>query len=443
MKKIIHIKGMHCVSCELILEKGLKKIPWAEFVMVNHKKWILEIDSKNQSDYDAVVTLIEKSGFRVVEEWESKTAHSPGDTLWNIIAILLVIILFMFTQIFDLYSYLPDTSSMNYSSAFLVWIIASVSTCLAITWWIIIGFSRYIDSTHSTLGHIKVQLWFQIWRIWGFFLLGGILWMVWEVFRISFSFTGIITFVVWFLLLYMGLNILKILPSLAKFLVHMPKAFASKIENLGQPKYAPIVWALTFFLPCGFTQTMQLLAVSSGSFWSWWLVMMIFALWTAPVLFSVGLGSSYFKEKKFTLLNKIIWAIVIFFWVFTLFNAYNLLNFSGVGSSENSIEQTWRPDTIKKDNIKLEVIHIWHNGWSTDPEIIELKVWRNYKLVITPTSNGRGCMSTQAIPTLSRKASYVRKGVPIEYEIYNAEPWTHHIVCTSMWMRQWKIVVTY
>jgi hypothetical protein len=31
-------------------------------------------------------------------------------------------------------------------------------------------------------------------------------------------------------------------------------------------------------------------------------------------------------------------------------------------------------------------------------------------------------MSTQAIPTLSRKASYVRKGVPIEYEIYNAEP---------------------
>lgn len=124
MKKIIHIKGMHCVSCELILEKGLKKIPWAEFVMVNHKKWILEIDSKNQSDYDAVVTLIEKSGFRVVEEWESKTAHSPGDTLWNIIAILLVIILFMFTQIFDLYSYLPDTSSMNYSSAFLVWIIA-------------------------------------------------------------------------------------------------------------------------------------------------------------------------------------------------------------------------------------------------------------------------------------------------------------------------------
>jgi len=438
MKKAIHVKGMHCISCELILEKWLKKISWADLIMVNHKKWILEIDYKTTSDYNKVVNLIEKNGFKVVEKWEKKSNNTQSEFLWNIIAILVVVILFMTTKIFDLYSYLPDTSSMSYSSAFLVWIIASVSTCLAITGWIIIGFSRYIDSTHWTYGHIKVQLWFQIWRILWFFLLGWILWMIWEAFSLSFSLSGIITFIVWFLLLYMGLNILKIVPSVTKFWVHMPKSFASKIEKLWQPKYAPIVWALTFFLPCWFTQTMQLLAISTWWFWSGWLVMMIFALWTAPVLFSVWLGSSYFKEKKFTSLNKIIWAIVIFFWIFTISNAYNLLSFSWTSTLENNIEQS---KIIDKSNIKLEVIDIWHNWWSTEPSNIKLKAWGNYKIVITPTSDWKWCMSTQAIPTLSKKASYVKKWIPIEYEIYNAKVWTHNIVCTSMWMRQGKIVI--
>gem|GEM_PF-2559649 len=39
----------------------------------------------------------------------------------------------MATQIFDLYTLLPDTSTLSYSSSFLVGIIASLSTCLAIT----------------------------------------------------------------------------------------------------------------------------------------------------------------------------------------------------------------------------------------------------------------------------------------------------------------------
>ncbi|MFK7779577.1 MAG: sulfite exporter TauE/SafE family protein [Candidatus Gracilibacteria bacterium] len=437
MKKIIYVKGMHCISCELILEKGLKKISGADLIMVNHKKGILEIDFDKESSYDKVVKLIEESGFNVVEERDKNINNIFG----NIIAILIVVILFMVTQIFDLYSFLPDTSTLSYGSAFLVGIIASVSTCLAITGGIIIGFSRYVDKAHGLKGHIKIQLGFQIGRILGFFLLGGILGYVGEVFSLSLSLTGIITFVVGFLLLYMGLNILKIVPSITKFGIHMPKSFAHKIEALGKPKYAPIVGALTFFLPCGFTQTMQLLAVSSGNFWSGGLVMMIFALGTAPVLFSVGLGSSYFKEKKFNFLNKIIGVIVIFFGIFTISNAYNLLNFSGISTITNNLEQT---ETIKlesNENIELKVIEVGHNGWSTDPEIIELKVGGNYKIIITPTSDGKGCMSTQVIPTLSKKTSYVKKGVPIEYKIYNAKIGTHNIVCTSMGMKQGKIII--
>ncbi|HCB52054.1 TPA: hypothetical protein DEP21_05855 [Patescibacteria group bacterium] len=45
---------------------------------------------------------------------------------------------------------------------------------------------------------------------------------------------------------------------------------------------------LTFFLPCGFTLAMQILAISSGNFWMGGLIMGFFALGTLPGLLGIG-----------------------------------------------------------------------------------------------------------------------------------------------------------
>jgi sulfite exporter TauE/SafE len=368
---------------------------------------------------------------------ESDQSDRTEKILWIIIAILIAVIFLMLSKIFDLYKYIPDTNTLSFSGAFLVWIIASLSTCLAITGGIIIWFSKYMDATHSVLWHIKVQLWFQVGRILWFFLLGGILWLTGQLLNISFSFTGVFTFVIWILLLYMWCNILGILPSLSKFGVHMPKGFAHKIEALWKPQYAPIVWALTFFLPCGFTQTMQLLAVSSGSFWSWWLVMLFFALGTFPVLWAVWLGSSYFNDKKLPLLNTLIASILIFFWITTLSNSYNLLAFSAPSSRSVVEQEKW----AEQNNLPTETIKVWHDGWNTDPMDIVLEKGKNYKVVITPETNGKWCMSTQLIPKLKSKVSYVRQGEDIIYDLNNPLSGTYEIVCASMWMLQWRIII--
>lgn len=434
MKKIINISGMHCISCEILLEKGIKNIKWVNLISLSHKSWIMEIDFEKKEDYDKVVKIIEKNWFKV------KNKSDNDNRIWNIIsninAILLIIVLIIISQFFDLYKYIPDTSTLSYSGAFLVWIIASISTCLAITWWIIIGFSKYIDSTHTRLWHLKVQLWFQVWRILWFFLLWWILWLTWKIININFSFTAILTFVIWILLIYMWLNIMWIIPSLSKFWVHMPKSFVSKIEKLWKPKYSPIVWSLTFFLPCWFTQTMQLIAISSWSFWGWWLVMLFFALGTFPALFSVWLWSSYFKDKKLPIISKIIAAILVFFWITTISNSYNLLSFY-TPVANNNLTITNEIETNKV----VESINIWHNGWNTEPREVILEKGKDYKIVITPTQNGKWCMSTQLIPKLKSKVSYVRSWEDIVYEISKATPWTYEIVCASMWMLQWKLIV--
>ncbi len=424
---------MHCVSCEMILEKDLKNLPWVKLHMVSHKKWVLEVEYRKESDYKKVVGIIEKNWFKVFEQWNNE--NNLSKILLNIIAILIVIVLYIFSWLFDLNRFLPDTSTMSYSWAFLVWIIASVSTCLAITWWIIIWFARYIDSTHSTLWHVKVQLWFQIWRILWFFVLWGILWLTWKILSLSFSFNSILTFVVWILLLYMWLNLFWIFPSITKFWLHMPKSFASKIENLWKPEFAPIAWILTFFLPCGFTQSMQLLAISSWSFWWGGLVMLFFAIWTFPVLFSVWLWSSYFEWKKFPIFNKIIAAILIFFWITTISNSYNLLwiNLPTNTQNTNNIETNV--------DLEFEEVSMWFDWFQTVPSTMTLEKWKNYRVTILPSENWRWCMTSQVIPKLSSKVSYVIKWKPIVYEIKDAKPGTYDIVCWSMWMSQWEIVV--
>jgi sulfite exporter TauE/SafE len=368
---------------------------------------------------------------------EQKNKISLEVILNNIALYLWILVFFYLFSLINLYKYLPEINSVNYLWAFLVWIIASLSTCLAITWWIIIWFSRYFGEKSWIWENIKTQILFQVWRIWWFFILGWILWYIWNIFKIWYTISWILTFIVWFILLYLGLNIIWILPNITKFWFHLPKSFALKIEKIKNPKYALIIWALTFFLPCWFTQSIQLLAVNSWTFIGGWLIMLFFALWTTPVLFSVWLGSSYFKEKRFPLLNNAIWIFVILFWIVTITNSYNLINFRNMINNENEVVNV--DNNIS--NKEIETVNVSHNWWSVEPKTINLKKWWNYKIIITPTKNWLGCMTTQLIPKLNSKVSYVQKWLPIIYDIINAKVWTYDIVCSAMWMEQGKIVV--
>ena len=43
MGKILQIKGMHCVSCELIIKKEIKNIDWIKFISISNKTWNLKL----------------------------------------------------------------------------------------------------------------------------------------------------------------------------------------------------------------------------------------------------------------------------------------------------------------------------------------------------------------------------------------------------------------
>ena len=83
----------------------------------------------------------------------------------------------------------------------------------------------------------------------------------------------------------------------------------------------------TFFLPCGFTQSMQVVALSSGSFISGMMIMLAFALGTLPVLLLLSFGGASLAHGKHApLFFKSAGVLVIGLGIFAL-----LAGLAGVG----------------------------------------------------------------------------------------------------------------
>ncbi|MGK7644019.1 urease accessory protein UreH domain-containing protein, partial [Salmonella enterica] len=71
-------------------------------------------------------------------------------------------------------------------------------------------------------------------------------------------------------MLILGINLLDTFHFTKKFQLSMPKSIgkhAHSVAKLNHTLTPLFVGILTFFLPCGFTQSMQLYTLSTGGFW--------------------------------------------------------------------------------------------------------------------------------------------------------------------------------
>ena len=110
-------------------------------------------------------------------------------------------------------------------------------------------------------------------------------------------------------------------------MITLPNILGNKLSQIKSKKtpFLPmILGALTFLLPCGFTQSIQLYSLSLASPIFSAFTMLIFALGTLPVLVLVSFTSHHFSVgKNSDLFQKTIGFILIYL---ALFNLKNLLN---------------------------------------------------------------------------------------------------------------------
>jgi len=150
--------------------------------------------------------------------------------------------------------------------------------------------------SQDNVSDTKTFLLFHIGRLVSFALLGGVLGLVGNAIGINFTFTAILGLVASLVMLLLGLNLVGVFK---KHKVTLPSNIFNFFRKIEHKTFTPLVIGFgTFFLPCGFTQSMQVVAFSSGSFMSGFLIMFAFALGTLPMLAFLSFGSASFAHGK-------------------------------------------------------------------------------------------------------------------------------------------------
>jgi sulfite exporter TauE/SafE len=133
------------------------------------------------------------------------------------------------------------------------------------------------------------------------FILGALLGLLGSSLIISSKTQGIMQIIAGVFILAVATKFADIHPIFKRFTLTPPKSFFRilRIQSKSQGLITPaIIGFLTVLIPCGITQAMMLLSVTSGSFLYGGLILLAFVLGTTPLFFILGLASEKVLSVK-------------------------------------------------------------------------------------------------------------------------------------------------
>lgn len=340
--KKIHIKGMHCRSCEILIEEELKKIKGVTNVSVSHKDGIADISFVDKLNYVDVNCAVENAGYCVGENSKLPLISKNKRDYWELgLAVLIATALFLIAKALGLFE-LAGSVKGSYSSlpvVFIIGITAGISTCMALVGGLVLGMSSKFAKQNpeaSGIDKFVPHVYFNLGRIVSYFVFGGVIGYAGSFFQLSTSVLGLLTIAVGFVMLLLGSQLIDIFPFLKTVSFTLPKSLhkflgiKEKTDAEYSNKNASILGASTFFLPCGFTQAMQLYAISTGSPLQGALTLGVFALGTTPGILGIGGLTSVIKGGSSKIFFKTAGVIVMLLALFNVSNGLNLLGIKSV-----------------------------------------------------------------------------------------------------------------
>ncbi len=297
IKYKFYVSGTHCASCKIFIEDTLKEKDFIKNATVDLGKETLEIEinvEKDQNELAQILTqYIEQNGYRV--SVDRKNTKESYDVFWKALPIgLVILILFFLIQKSGILN-IGIGGKITPFTSFIIGIIASFSSCLAVVGGLVLSLSAKLSE--DNVNDNKTFILFHFSRIITFLILGGLLGFLGNAIGVNFLFTTILGIVASLVMIILGFNLIGIFK---KNKITIPSKLFNFFKNIKQNNFSPVILGFaTFFLPCGFTQSMQITALSSGSFLSGALIMFGFALGTLPVLLFLSFGSSSFAKSKY------------------------------------------------------------------------------------------------------------------------------------------------
>jgi sulfite exporter TauE/SafE/copper chaperone CopZ len=382
--QIFRVSGMHCSSCEVLIEKKLLKHKGIEAVEANAGRGeVVVIHSGDRPRVEDLDQLFAKDGYRFSVSSLVSAPEGQKDYWLILLTAGLVITIFLGLNRLGL----GQLVSVDSQSSFLIFLIfgllAGVSSCAALVGGMVLSMAKQwqeLYGNQTTIKKMQPHFLFNLGRLVSFSLLGGLLGLVGQSLGVSLAFTSFLVLGVSLLMVLMGLQMLGI-RQLRNFQLASPKFISRYIadeENFKGRLMPFLMGALTFFLPCGFTITVQGLALLASGFWPGALMMGAFVLGTTPALLGIGLTSIKFSQRphfaaRFT---KVAGVLVLFFALYNLNSQFNVLGWpslndltAGSQASQVDSEQGLPPIIDGKQVIKMKAL-----AYGYEPNYFKVRV---------------------------------------------------------------------
>jgi len=297
---IYDVTGMTCASCERVIGSALREVPAVLEVEVSLKKQQAAIrlpDEASDPDLGALNARLSSHGYVLYPKGQRPVVCEVGTSSRDPLrkrliraGVALTLVLLAAFALAPLRELVPSVSAAaSIGALFALGLVASVSTCLASTGGFLLAYTSKQTSVAKTIA-------VHAGRLASFVAGGAILGAVGGALpAASASWYGILALVMGVGFFVVGLNLLELSPSLARVGIRLPSRLnrvGDTVAKSSSPIAPFVVGAVTFILPCGFTQTAQALALASGSAERGLLLMAAFAVGTLPVLLGLTIFGS-------------------------------------------------------------------------------------------------------------------------------------------------------
>lgn len=322
--KVLQVEGMTCTSCEMRIEKTLKKMEGVVEVkaMFSSSNVYVTYDV-NVTGLDRIIEVVEKLDYKVKnkpgnQELSKKKEKSENEDKLTINQLLgVVIILFALYIIIKNaigFNFIPQVNqNMGFGILFVVGLLTSLH-CIAMCGGINLSqcISYKFEGVESSkFSKMMPSLMYNGGRVVSYTIIGGIVGALGSLMSFSGTAKGIVAILSGVFMVIMGLNMLNIFPWLKKLNPRMPKIFGNKVHN-NNGKHGPFyVGLINGLMPCGPLQAMQIYALGTGSFLAGAASMFFFSIGTMPLMFGFGAVSSIISRKFTNRMMKVSAILVI------------------------------------------------------------------------------------------------------------------------------------
>lgn len=407
------VDGMHCHSCELSIERRLKKLPGVVGVDVNAAKGRARLKYEgDQPSISSIDAAVSEDGYRAraldAPELPTSVPKRPG--FLQLVGLFgLVWLIASFASSRGLLNVnLAQGSTAGFWAAFTVGLVAATSSCLAVAGGLLLSSAAAFNRRHpSATAFARMQPVFMFvgGRVLTYTLLGGLLGAIGAAVRPSASVTGAVTLLAAFYMLTVGLDMLGLAPSLLKSLMpRLPRAIANRaIDAQGNehPVMPFLLGGATFFMPCGFTQALQIYALTTGSFVASALTLAAFSLGTVPALLALGWASNGLKGKAGSFFFRFSGALVV---MMGLWNVQNGLTSFGYplsmpkfpGAAASAAAYVPDPNVAVEDGVQVIRMKLASNPSYLPSDTYTVKAGMPVRMEIE--GPGTGCRGILQVP---------------------------------------------